>query len=209
MTKSSPHPLFSLALFLPLFLFHTSWGRSGDLESYGSIRNICASRRLSYPPPHLRIVIYKSERSLEVHSGPFLLRQYHVVFGTKPIQDKQEIGDNATPEGGFYVCRKNPMSRFYRFIGISYPNSEDALRGLVEGLITPNQYTSILSALGRGVMPPWNTRLGGNIGIHGGGTGVDWTWGCIAMSNRDIEEIYELVQIGTPVFIRRTSRIWR
>ena len=101
----------------------------------------------------------------------------------------------------YAVCRKNPASAFYLSLGLTYPNAEDAERGLAAGLISRTQQRSIRDAIARGGCPPWNTALGGEIFIHGRGSGSDWTWGCIALDDADVKELYRLVPVGTPVRI--------
>jgi hypothetical protein len=84
---------------------------------------------------------------------------------------------------------------------LSYPNEEDAARGLKEGLITRSEYDEILQAVQSKKMPPQYTKLGGLIYIHGHGTVRDWTWGCVALENDDIKELFDVVEVGTPVTI--------
>jgi murein L,D-transpeptidase YafK len=96
---------------------------------------------------------------------------------------------------------KNERSKFYLSLGLSYPNEEDAARGLREGLITRAQAASIVGAVRAGRCPPWDTALGGEILIHGGGTASDWTWGCVALENAEVKELFDAVPAGTPVRI--------
>ena len=126
---------------------------------------------------------------------------YRVALGFNPIDDKEEQGDGCTPEGEFYISLKNSHSEYYLSLGISYPNAEDAVRGLREGIITQTQYEAIMLALRFHEMPPCNTPLGGAIYIHGCGSQRDWTLGCVALDNKNIEELYAIVSNGTPVFI--------
>jgi hypothetical protein len=149
-----------------------------------------------------RIVIVKRERRLRLYSGDRLIRAYPVSLGRDPVGDKVRAGDCRTPEGQFYVCVKNPQSRFHLSLGISYPSREDADRGLRSGLITRSEYDAIMKSVDKGRIPPWNTALGGEIFIHGGGAGVDWTLGCIAMRTVDVEELYAAVPVGTSVVIQ-------
>jgi murein L,D-transpeptidase YafK len=150
--------------------------------------------------PH--IVIYKSRRRLELYDGEQLLRTYQVALGRQPLGDKLKEGDGATPEGTFYVCTKNAKSRYDRFVGVSYPNAEDGARGLRAGLISAAQNHQIRQAMERGVRPPWDTKLGGQIGIHGGGVARDWTQGCVAVTDEAIEELFEVIPYGTVVAIK-------
>src|SRR5215471_6079138 len=149
-----------------------------------------------------RIVVRKSERRLLLYSGDKLVRTYRVGLGLSPVGDKVREGDRRTPEGNFYIFTKNDKSSFYLSLGISYPNAAAAERGLRDGLISKSQYDTILAALSARKAPPQNTRLGGDIYIHGNGSGSDWTWGCVALENEDIRELFNLVGVGTPVSIR-------
>jgi murein L,D-transpeptidase YafK len=154
------------------------------------------------PVENPRIVVFKKERKLEFYSDQTLLRTYRVGLGFSPISDKQREGDGATPEGDFYIFVKNNKSAYYLSLGVSYPNAEDAARGLRDGLITKAQHDAILGALQKKVAPPQYTKLGGLIYIHGHGAGSDWTWGCVALENADIKELYDAVSVGTPVTIK-------
>jgi murein L,D-transpeptidase YafK len=149
-----------------------------------------------------RIVIKKSERKLLLYSGDKLVRTYRVGLGLSPVGDKVRQGDRRTPEGDFYIFTKNDKSAFYLSLGISYPNAAHAERGLRDGLISKPQYDTIITSLNARKAPPQNTRLGGDIYIHGNGAGSDWTWGCVALEDEDIRELFNLVSVGTPVTIK-------
>jgi murein L,D-transpeptidase YafK len=158
---------------------------------------------LKLPLKDPRIVITKSRRQLELYSDGAVVRTYRVGLGLNPVDDKQKEGDRATPEGEFYIFTKNPKSAYYLSLGISYPNIEDAERGLREGLITRAQHDQIVNSIKKKIAPPQYTALGGLIYIHGNGAASDWTWGCIALENEDIKELYGSVERGTPVTIKR------
>lgn len=157
---------------------------------------------LKLPAKNPRIMVRKSERKLELYSDNVLLKTYKVGLGLNPVADKKQEGDRCTPEGEFYIFTKNNKSAYYLSLGLSYPNAEDADRGLRDGLITKAEYGAIRAAIGKKKMPPQNTRLGGEIYIHGHGAGSDWTWGCVALENEDVREIYDAVSVGTPVTIK-------
>jgi murein L,D-transpeptidase YafK len=148
-----------------------------------------------------RIEISKQAKTLTVYDGDEAVLHVPVVTGKNPA-DKQREGDRATPEGEFYVCYKNPDSKYHRFLGLSYPNGEDAERGLRGKLITPAEAEQIHTAIGRRECPPWKTALGGEVGLHGPCPNVTWTHGCIAMSIEQIERLYDLLEIGDAVVIR-------
>ena len=150
--------------------------------------------------PH--IVVYKKARKLELYSDKTLVRTYRVGLGFNPVADKQREGDGATPEGEFYVFVKNDKSAYYLSLGVSYPNVEDANRGLRDGLITKAQHAAIVDAIKKKKAPPQYTKLGGLIYIHGHGSSSDWTLGCVALENKEMKELYDAVTVGTPVTIK-------
>ncbi len=149
------------------------------------------------------LVIYKSRYLMELYSDTVLIKRYPIALGSNPVDDKVRQGDQCTPEGDFYVCRLVNPSQYYKAFLISYPNKEDAERGLKDGLITKAQQDAIISAISKGNTPPQNTSLGSLIEIHGEGVGYNWTLGCVAMENKDIDELWKLVRIGTPVRIKK------
>jgi hypothetical protein len=163
----------------------------------------CRASGVAYPPPEPRVLIRKEARALGLYSGATLVKEYRVALGPDPLPDKEREGDGRTPLGEFYLCTRLERSRFHRFLGLSYPAPEDALRGLDSRLVNRFQYRAILAAHARKRLPPWNTPLGGAIGIHGGGSGSDWTAGCIALEDGDIEELFQVLPLGAPVHIER------
>jgi murein L,D-transpeptidase YafK len=157
-----------------------------------------------------RIEIAKLARVLELHSPLGLISRHSIRLGSDPDADKAVEGDGATPSGAFYICAKNPRSKFFLSLCISYPNAEDAKRGLQNGLIDAQQHAQILQAISFGKMPPQHTRLGGEIYIHGQpaqaageASAADWTRGCIALDNEAMRDLYDRVGLGTSVIIRR------
>lgn len=148
-----------------------------------------------------RLVVRKARRELLVYSGDQLVRQYRVGLGTNPVPPKARQGDRATPEGRYFVCLKNPRSAFLLSLGLSYPGPADAARGLASGLVTRAQHDRIVASARAGACPPWDTPLGGEIFVHGRGSATDWTWGCVALDDADIRELYLRIPVGTPVVI--------
>lgn len=148
-----------------------------------------------------RLVVHKAKRELLVFSGERLLKTYRVGLGLRPVPPKEREGDRATPEGSYVVCIRNPESTFTLSLGLDYPNAADADRGLKAGLITRAQHARIVESVRAGRCPPWNTTLGGEIFIHGSGSATDWTWGCVALDDDDIRELYPRIPVGTPVVI--------
>jgi murein L,D-transpeptidase YafK len=163
---------------------------------------VCVFPWQTPPVQNPRIVVYKRERKLEFYSDKTLLRTYRVGLGFSPVTDKVREGDCATPEVDFYVFVKNIKSAYYLSLGVSYPNVEDAKRGLRDGLITKAQHDAIVEAHRKKIAPPQYTKLGGLIYIHGNGAKSDWTWGCVALENADMKELYDAVSVGTPVTIK-------
>jgi len=127
------------------------------------------------------IRVYKSERKMDLLRGNEIIRSYRVRLGGAPVGPKRQQGDLRTPEGEYRISYRNSASRFHLSLRVSYPNADD-----------------LRQARARGVDP------GGDIMIHGGSSPDDfrdWTEGCIAVSNAEIEEIWRLVPVGTPVRI--------
>jgi murein L,D-transpeptidase YafK len=157
------------------------------------------------------IVIQKSRHVLTLYKGMTPVKSYWAAFGKGySAGDKRTRGDQRTPEGEFYICTMNHSPRFYKFMGLSYPGLRHAALGLALNLITPREYNSIQGAISEGRQPPWDTQLGGAIGIHGrvldkAVKGVprpeNWTDGCIALNNHDVDEVFDVVSLGTPVTI--------
>jgi murein L,D-transpeptidase YafK len=158
-----------------------------------------------------RILIKKGERKLYLYrtenGKERLAKTYQIALGNNPTGTKRRQGDGATPEGDYYITHRNARSKFYLSLGVSYPNIADADQGLKDGLITKAQHQAITSAIRSKTKPPQNTKLGGDIFIHGGGTGKlfglirDWTLGCVALENDEMRELFDLVPAQTPVKI--------
>jgi murein L,D-transpeptidase YafK len=157
---------------------------------------------LKLPLVKPKIVVKKGQRQLLLFSEEKLVRTYRIGLGLSPVGDKVRQGDRRTPEGDFYIFTKNDKSAFYLSLGVSYPNAAHAERGLRDGLITKAQHDAIMRALRAKKGPPQNTRLGGDIYIHGNGAQSDWTWGCVALDNKEMLELFNAVTVGTPVTIQ-------
>jgi murein L,D-transpeptidase YafK len=148
-----------------------------------------------------RIEVFKAKRELRLYDGAQLVKTFPVALGSNPLPAKMRQGDRATPEGSYFICLKNPQSQFHLSLAISYPGPADAKRGLKANLISKQQYNAILKADAARKTPPWNTKLGGEVFVHGNGSSPDWTWGCVALDDPDIEELYRLVPVKTPIVI--------
>lgn len=153
------------------------------------------------PEEGVFIEVFKEERVLKLWENGTLFGEYPIGLGFSPVGHKGREGDGRTPEGSYYVCVKNPNSRFYLSLGVSYPNSRDAQLGLEEGTITQEQYDAIISAINLGQSPLWNTALGGEIMIHGHGSASDWTAGCVAVNNDIMDILWEKCSQGTKIQI--------
>ena len=156
------------------------------------------------------IKVHKKERRVFLMQGDKVVQSHPAAFCPfNPLGDKLRQGDGGTPEGRFYLCEmiKEPGQAKYgaRSMRISYPNIEDARRGLAGGLIDYQTYLSIVRAVKSGKMPPQNTALGGSIRIHGGGAGSHWTLGCVGMNDADIKKLYDHAAGGMRVEIYKSA----
>jgi murein L,D-transpeptidase YafK len=157
---------------------------------------------LKLPLKDPRIEVHKGERKLFLYADGKVARTYQIGLGLSPVGDKERQGDHRTPEGDFYIFIKNPKSAYYLSLGVSYPSIVHADRGLGDGRITKSEHAEIVRANNQRRTPPQRTKLGGDIFIHGNGAGSDWTWGCVALENADMKELYDAVGVGTPVKIK-------
>ena len=144
----------------------------------------CASKFKTYNGPEVtRVLVYKENRKMYLMHHEVALASYDIGLGFAPVGHKAVEGDGKTPEGDYVIDRRNPNSEFHLSIGVSYPNEEDSKNA---------------EALGE--------KPGGDIFIHGRpwkyrSGGQDWTAGCIAVTNEEIEDIYAMVRDGTPISI--------
>lgn len=135
------------------------------------------------------IIVQKSDRVMSLWKQGRIIKTYPILaFGADPYGTKTREGDEKTPEGTYFIDDKHPSKHFQKFLNISYPNDDDRARAKKLGV-----------------------PAGGNVGIHGDRGGLsgffqrldkNWTDGCIAMRNADIEEIFEKVDVGTPILIK-------
>jgi murein L,D-transpeptidase YafK len=168
--------------------------------------SIDTEERMFYTKPEktpidVSIKVYKEIRILELYGDDNLIGRFRIALGSASIGDKEKEGDKKTPEGSYYICTRNDKSKYTLFLGISYPNVEDAREGLENGLISESEFEDVQSNIHSGKRPAWDSSLGGEVGIHGGGTSSDWTFGCIAVSEDDIRIIWEYTKMNTPVEI--------
>lgn len=138
----------------------------------------------SYNGPQVtQVIVSKKRRRMWLMHNDTILKKYRVGLGFAPRGHKKIEGDGKTPEGAYFINRRNPNSKFHLSIGISYPNAQDR---------------AAAAAIGK--------KPGGDIFIHGRGPRYqkargDWTWGCIALSDREMEEVYAMVENGTRIDI--------
>lgn len=175
--------LFGLGFVLYLTVDFNSAASYGSSESQRNLPPLSADFRFD------RLVIEKSARTLTAFSKEKIVRVYKIALGGTPIGHKEVEGDKKTPEGIYKVDGKNPNSTYYKNLGVSYPNAADKKRA---------------AALGK--------SPGGAIKIHGLGPKwrylgrqhwrFDWTLGCIAVTDEEIDELYAHTNIGTVIEIR-------
>lgn len=151
-------------------------------------------------PEHV-LRIFKGERKMQLEIDGAVVKTYRVGLGGAPEGDKARQGDLKTPEGELYVAWKNAGSSFHRFLGLSYPMPQHAERGLAEGLVTRSEVKRIVEAARARRMPPQDTKLGGWVGIHGGGGLFDWTLGCVAITDDEIEDLFSRIATGDRVVV--------
>ena len=152
-------------------------------------------------PGEYRIEVRKSERKLDLYRGDAVIGSYDIGLGSSPVGQKEREGDGRTPEGEYFIFVKNPKSRHHLSLGISYPDMAAVEAGVAGGIINENMRNQIVYDLEQRDWIPQETPLGGRIYIHGGGNAEDWTDGCIALQDKEIEEIFERVSVGTGVTI--------
>jgi len=158
------------------------------------------------------LVIEKASKTLTLYQEGKEIASFPCSFGLNPLIPKTKRGDLATPEGLYRVRFKVPSRKYYLFVGLDYPNLKDIQRAFWKGRLTKKEYQRYLKAYEEG--RSLNGPLGNGIGIHGGGLYRkgkarwvrDWTHGCIALNNRDMEKVYRFVEPGTPVLIYNRKR---
>lgn len=156
------------------------------------------------------LLVDTKARKIEVKKGEQTLETLEsIAIGRGGAGFKMRRGDNITPHGSYRIGWIGEKSTFRKFFGLTYPSIEDAEHALRQGVIDTVTYDRIVSAHKRNQIPPQNTPLGGQIGIHGLGRAdervhkvFDWTHGCIALTNIQIDHLSQLVDTGTVVKIK-------
>lgn len=161
---------------------------------------------------NVQIVIDRSSYTLELFSDTLLVKKYKAVFGKNRNKMKTSATDFVTPSGEFQICKIDTNAQYHKFLQINYPNKRDAAEALKDGYITKAEHDLIVNQIKQNNCPPENTTLGANIGIHGTGKYnfifknlpfiFNWTNGSVSVSNENIDELYHIVKIGTPVRIK-------
>lgn len=141
------------------------------------------------PPLVDQILVVKHERKLYLQRNGQTLKWYWIALGSEPEGPKTVVGDGRTPEGVYFIEGRDEESDFYRSLWISYPNSKDRARARQMGANPGGDI--VIHALPPGYGP-----------IGAGERMIDWTQGCIAVTNADMDEIWDLVADGTPIVIR-------
>lgn len=161
------------------------------------------------------LVAWKSRYRMGLYNKGELVKSYVIGLGQTPLGHKERQGDNRTPEGEYRIIQKTTgpfRGRNGRYLGkawmrLNYPNEQDAESGFARGLISEAEKEAIIAANRDGREPPKSTKLGGGIGIHGwwgrwpGEDRQDLTWGCVTLQNRQMEELFKRVAVGTRVLI--------
>ncbi len=164
----------------------------------------------AYADPNLWLLVDTTARKIEVKKGEQTLEILsEIAIGRGGAGLKGHRGDNVTPFGSYRIGWVGEKSSFRRFFGLNYPSAEDAEKALGKGVIDRLTYERIITAHQFHQIPPQNTPLGGQIGIHGLGRAdarihkaFDWTHGCIALTNTQIDHLSQLIDTGTVVKIK-------
>jgi len=175
----------------------------------------CLLAAVLYPVEQVKaaeiwIDVDTGQHILYVMDGDRILREFdNISVGRNGAAANRLLGDQKTPLGEYRVLRINRESRFRLFFGLDYPTMDQATSALLAGNITSEDWQAINQAHQEGKEPPATTPLGGYIGIHGVGQGdtlihenYDWTEGCVAVTNEQVDELGLFIQLGTRVKFR-------
>ena len=160
---------------------------------------------------NVHLVIDKTDYRILLYSNKILVKTYKAVFGKSSGMIKSSADDNITPIGEYKICAIDTSNKYHKLFHLDYPNERDAAEAFKQGYIFNDEFNAIILAVKKNECPPKETKLGSEIGIHGIGTyniifknlpfPFNWTNGSIAISNENIDELYSVVKIGTPVKI--------
>lgn len=157
----------------------------------------------------LRVEVWKRERTLQAFCKRGAVMTMTVALGRDEVGPKRRAGDHRTPEGVYRIAAEARLSRRYHlFLPIDYPSPADAEAAFADGRLGVKDYERIIAAHEQGVPPPDDTAIGGDLGFHGEGErwrgdsrDLDWTYGCIALPDEEIEFLSEHVEPGVEVRI--------
>jgi murein L,D-transpeptidase YafK len=174
------------------------------------LAGLCVMHNSARADNNVWIDVDTTEHTLSVMQGYTVQAVFkNVAIGRFGTTWSKMTKDDKTPLGRFKIGWVNEKSRYYRFFGLNYPNLDTAKRALEENRIDEDTWLSILEAKSMGKTPPQNTPLGGHIGIHGIGRGdreihhqYNWTNGCIALTNEQIDQLGKWIRPGVWVNIR-------
>ena len=136
------------------------------------------------------IQIEKAKRCLKLYQSGTLVLKVPIGLGRSPVGAKEKEGDGKTPEGCYHICLIKEHGKYGRSLGLSYPSAADARAAFDKGQIDAPTLRAIELAQAEGRRPPWGSALGGEIYIHEGGSERDWTQGCIALSEEDMDRLW-------------------
>ena len=156
------------------------------------------------------LLIDTEARTLQLWDGETVLRTFeNIAIGSGGASHNRSVGDQATPLGTFRISSIREETRYHRFFALNFPALDDAIRAYARGQITEADLEAIRHAHEQGEEPPSSTPMGGNIGIHGLGSGdprihedFNWTDGCIALTNEQVDELAQWVRPRMTVIIR-------
>ena len=159
-----------------------------------------------------KLLISKKDKELIVEKEGEVIKKYHIATGKGGKGTKRKQGDSKTPQGVYRISKFKESNRFHYFIQLDYPNLVDAWYGYKNEVIDAKEFKRIATAYKNREIPPQDTKLGGFIGIHGLGEenekklaihqDINWTEGCIALTNAEINDLRKFVDVGTPVIIK-------
>ncbi|CAA0104703.1 Uncharacterised protein [Halioglobus japonicus] len=175
-----------------------------------TVATITPDTRAAATSSDVWVSIDTEDLSLMVMEGDHPLQVFeNIAIGSNGPTLVRLRDDGTTPLGEFTITEIRPSERFEMFMAFNYPNLEHTERAFLDERIDISEYRALRYDLDRGLPPPQNTRLGGQLGIHGLGAGdikvhetVNWTEGCIALTNEQLEELAKWVVVGTRVVVR-------
>ncbi len=163
-----------------------------------------------FAEPEVWLLVDTQAQTLEVKNGPYTLALFKdIAIGRRGAGFKQHRGDEVTPLGVYRIAWINKRSHYRKFFGFDYPSVDNAREALRRGLISSYEFQRIIDAHRHNRVPPQNTPLGGQLGIHGLGRAderihkmTNWTKGCVALTNEQIDLLEVWIEKGTKVIIK-------